>query len=71
MVLCFLARWTRVLLLQQLLVDAIDLLDPDYVRVPKCRRVRLMPEYYAPLPNVSMDMWALWGGDPLKPAKCL
>ena len=41
------------LFLQQLLVDAIDLLDPDYVRVPKSRRVRLMPEAYATLPNVS------------------
>jgi len=46
-------RWTRVLLLQQLLVDGLDLLDPDYVRVPKNRRVRLMPESYAPLPNVE------------------
>jgi hypothetical protein len=45
--------WSRVLLLQQMLVDAIDLLDPDYVRVPESRRLRLMPVTYGPLPNVS------------------
>lgn len=52
-------RWTRVLLLQQLLVDAIDLLDPDYVRVPMNRRIRLSPVAYAPLPNVEQYTAAL------------
>ncbi|KAF6261278.1 hypothetical protein COO60DRAFT_1502215 [Scenedesmus sp. NREL 46B-D3] len=52
-------RWTRVLLLQQLLVDAIDLLDPDYVRVPANRRIRLSPIAYAPLPNVAQYTAAL------------
>uniref|UniRef100_A0A383VER7 Uncharacterized protein n=1 Tax=Tetradesmus obliquus TaxID=3088 RepID=A0A383VER7_TETOB len=52
-------RWTRVLLLQQLLVDAIDLLDPDYVRVPANRRIRLSPIAYAPLPNVQQYTAAL------------
>jgi len=46
--------WTRVLLLQQLLVDAVDLLDPDFVRVPPSRRLRLSPVPYAPLPNVDV-----------------
>lgn len=54
-----LCRWTRVLLLQQLLVDAIDLLDPDYVRVPANRRIRLAPVAYAPLPNVEQYTAAL------------
>ncbi|KAJ9511175.1 hypothetical protein QJQ45_013203 [Haematococcus lacustris] len=44
-------RWTRLLLLQQLLVDTIDLLDPNFVRVPANRRVRLAPVKYGPLPN--------------------
>jgi hypothetical protein len=48
-----------VLLLQQLLVDAIDLLDPDYVRVPANRRIRLSPIAYAPLPNVQQYTAAL------------
>lgn len=47
------------LLLQQLLVDAIDLLDPDYVRVPANRRIRLAPVAYAPLPNVEQYTAAL------------
>lgn len=46
--------WTRVLLLQQLLVDAVDLLDPDFVRVPPSRRLRLSPLRYAPLPNLDV-----------------
>lgn len=46
-------RWSRALLLQQLLVDTMDLLDPDYVRVPESRRIRLAPVLYAPLPNVE------------------
>lgn len=46
-------RWTRVLLLQQMLIDAQDLLDPTYVRVPKGRRTRLMPIEYGPLPALS------------------
>lgn len=41
------------LLLQQLLTDAVDLLDPTYVRVPKARRTRLMPVQYGPLPALS------------------
>lgn len=41
------------LLLQQLLTDAVDLLDPTYVRVPKARRTRLMPVHYGPLPALS------------------
>jgi hypothetical protein len=48
-----------VLLLQQLLVDAIDLLDPDYVRVPLNRRIRLSPIAYAPLPNMQQYTAAL------------
>ena len=46
-------RWSRVLLLQQLLTDAMDLVDPTYVRVPKARRTRLMPVQYGPLPALS------------------
>jgi hypothetical protein len=46
--------WTRVLLLQQLLVDCVDLLDPDFVRVPPSRRLRLSPLRYAPLPNLDV-----------------
>ncbi|KAA6415233.1 MAG: hypothetical protein FRX49_13671 [Trebouxia sp. A1-2] len=46
-------RWSRVLLLQQMLIDAEDLLDPTYVRVPKARRTRLMPIEYGPLPALS------------------
>ena len=41
------------MLLQQLLIDAVDLLDPTYVRVPKPRRTRLMPIEYGPLPALS------------------
>ena len=40
-------------MLQQLLIDTIDLLDPEYVRVPKIRRTRLMPIEYGPLPQLS------------------
>jgi hypothetical protein len=46
--------WTRILLLQQLMIDTVDLLDPDYVRVGNSRRVRLSPVRYAPLPNVDV-----------------
>lgn len=42
------------LLLQQLTVDAIDLLDPDCVRLPLDRRVRLRPISYGPLPAVTL-----------------
>lgn len=59
-------RWTRVLLLQQLLVELIDLLDPDCIRITvNDRRKRLMPVEYAPLPNLKqyqknlMDIAAL------------
>lgn len=41
------------LLLQQMLIDAIDLLDPTYVRVAKSRRTRLMPIEFGPLPALS------------------
>lgn len=41
------------LLLQQILIDAQDLLDPTYVRVAKGRRTRLMPIEYGPLPALS------------------
>lgn len=46
-------RWTRLLLLQQLLVELIDLLDPDCVRLPLGRRVRLMPVSWASPPGLS------------------
>ncbi|PRW20927.1 hypothetical protein C2E21_8600 [Chlorella sorokiniana] len=46
-------RWTRVLLLQQLLVEVFDLLDPDLVRLPMARRMRLMPVRWGPLPNIE------------------
>ena len=36
-----------------MLIDAEDLLDPTYVRVPKARRTRLMPIEYGPLPALS------------------
>ena len=45
-------RWTRVLLLQQLLVEAFDLLDPSCLRIMPSRRMRLSPIAYKPLPNV-------------------
>lgn len=45
-------KWTRVLLLQQLLVDIMDLLDPDCVRLPMDRRKKLMPTNYGQLPRV-------------------
>ncbi|CAG9462894.1 unnamed protein product [Pedinophyceae sp. YPF-701] len=37
------ARWTRALLLQQLLVEAFDILDPGYARIPSSARVVLSP----------------------------
>ena len=46
-------RWTRLLLLQQLLVEAIEVLDPIYVRVPAQRRLVLAPVAYMPLPNLD------------------
>jgi hypothetical protein len=46
-------RWTRLVLLQQSLVDAIDLLDPDCVRFPESRRQRLRAVTYAPLPAIT------------------
>jgi len=46
-------RWTRVLLLQQLLVELMDLLDPDCVRLPLDRRQRLMPINWGRLPRVT------------------
>lgn len=46
-------RWTRVFLLQQLLVELMDVLDPDCVRLSISNRQRLMPTKWGPLPNVS------------------
>ncbi|KXZ55276.1 hypothetical protein GPECTOR_3g413 [Gonium pectorale] len=45
--------WTRLLLLQQLLVDTIDLLDPFMVRTSAEHRLRLAPIAYAPLPSAE------------------
>ncbi|GIM06558.1 hypothetical protein Vretimale_10852, partial [Volvox reticuliferus] len=45
--------WTRLLLLQQLLVDTIDLLDPFMVRTSEQHRWRLAPIPYAALPNAE------------------
>ncbi|KAI8101382.1 hypothetical protein M9435_001488 [Picochlorum sp. BPE23] len=45
-------KWSRVLLFQQLLVELMDLLDPDCVRLPLDRRKKLMPTNYGQLPNV-------------------
>ena len=42
-------RWTRVILLQQLLVEAMDLLDPDALRVPSDRRTPLSGLRFVPL----------------------
>ena len=39
--------------MQQLLIDTMDLLDPEHVRVAKSRRTRLMPIEYGPLPALS------------------
>jgi hypothetical protein len=47
------SRWTRALLLQQLLVELFDLLDPDCVRLPMERRVRLAPLAWGSLPRLS------------------
>ena len=40
------------MLLQQLLVEAFDLLDPACLRIMPSRRMRLSPVAYKPLPNV-------------------
>lgn len=47
------SRWTRVLLLQQLLVELMGLLDPDGVRLPAARRNALAPLPWGPLPRVE------------------
>lgn len=58
--------WTRVLLLQQLLVELVDLLDPDCVRQPLARRVRLAPVAWAKLPGLTAYQqrlqvcWHVW-----------
>ena len=39
--------------MQQLLIDTMDLLDPEHARVAKSRRTRLMPIEYGPLPALS------------------
>ena len=41
--------WTRVLLLQQQLMDLLDLLDPSGLRVQPERRIRLSPLRYQEL----------------------
>lgn len=46
-------KWSRVLLLQQLLVELMDLLDPDCVRLPLDRRKKLMPTNWSRLPRVT------------------
>jgi hypothetical protein len=46
-------RWSRILLLQQLLVEAFDLLDPRCLRIMPSRRMRLVPVAYKPLPNLE------------------
>ena len=46
-------RWTRILLLQQVLVELMDILDPDCVRLSVDHRQRLMPTKWGSLPNVS------------------
>ncbi|GLC48587.1 hypothetical protein PLESTB_000114100 [Pleodorina starrii] len=46
-------RWTRLLLLQQLLVETIELLDPAHVRVPANRRVVLAPVPYKQAPELE------------------
>ncbi|GBG00385.1 hypothetical protein Rsub_13137 [Raphidocelis subcapitata] len=46
-------RWSRVLLMQQLLVETFDLLDPLCLRLGASRRMRLAPVAYKPLPNLE------------------
>ncbi len=46
-------RWTRVLLLQRLLAEAMDLLDPDTLRVPADRRTPLSGLRFVPLLPVA------------------
>lgn len=43
------SRWTRLLLLQQLLVEAMELLDPEGARVPLGRRQPLSACAFSPL----------------------
>ena len=43
--------WTRILLLQHLAVDTIDILDPQFNRLPQSRRVRISTVKYAPVPR--------------------
>ena len=43
------SRWTRLLLLQQLLVEAMELLDPEGARVPLGRRQPLSACSFSPL----------------------
>lgn len=43
------SRWTRLLLLQQLLVEAMELLDPEGARVPLKRRQPLSECAFSPL----------------------
>lgn len=42
------------LLLQQLLVELFDILDPDCVRLPASKRDRLLPVAWGPLPRLSL-----------------
>ena len=54
-------RFTRLVLLQQqLLIEAVDVLNPQYVRISKARRVKLRPIKYGELPNVR-GAAARWG----------
>ena len=64
-------RWTRVLLLQQLLVEAFDLLDPKYLRIMPSRRMRLAPVAYKPLPNVSIAPGRAGGRGPTQGVPCV
>lgn len=52
-------RWTRLLLLQQLLVETIDLLDPAAVRVPRNRRVVLAPVRFRQPEELEAYKWVV------------
>mmetsp|Transcript_13129 Transcript_13129/g.35736 ORF Transcript_13129/g.35736 Transcript_13129/m.35736 type:complete len:416 (+) Transcript_13129:1-1248(+) len=48
--------WTRILLIQHLCIDTIDILDPTYNRLPAARRVRFTSVKYAPVPSLENYM---------------
>ncbi len=54
-------RWTRLLLLQQLLVETIELLDPAAVRVPRNRRVVLAPVRFRQPEELEAYKWVVRG----------